>query len=550
VSVDQSPTKRVAIYDTTLRDGCQAHGFSLSVTDKLRVAQRLDELGFSYIEGGWPGSNPRDEQFFARARRQRWRNAKLAAFGSTCRPGIAAEDDPNLRLLLEAETPVATIVGKSAPEQVRIVFGIPLEENLRMIADSVRLLKSAGREVMFDAEHFFDGFRAHPDYALDCLQAAEDAGADWLVLCDTNGGMLPAELAAICKRVVEAMHTPIAIHTHNDSEVAVANALAAVDAGAGQIQGTINGYGERVGNANLCSIIPNLQLKLGYSCLPHSSLERLTELSRYVSEVGNAPQTLKLPYVGAEAFAHKGGLHVNAVMKGPQTYEHVSPDAVGNRRQVLVSDLAGKSNIQHRLDELGLTLTSEITLQLLQEIKRRENAGMVYEDAAASFELLVLRLSGAHTPPFHLQTYSVTTGHRSSNSSRAELRSDGSEATVKVRVDRDRFMAAAEGVGPVHALDAALRKALIQFYPHLAAVRLVDYKVRVVDNESGTSARVRVWIQATDGRRTWNTVGASPNIVSASAAALVDSLEYSLLAANSCGDESDLPGVAAARKGA
>jgi 2-isopropylmalate synthase len=520
----------IAIYDTTLRDGCQAYGFNLSVEDKMRVAQRLDDLGFPYVEGGWPGSNPRDEQFFARARRYRWRNTRLAAFGSTRRAGIAAGDDPNLRLLLDAETPVATIVGKGSAEQVQLVFDVPLDENLEMIADSVRLLKAAGREVMFDAEHFFDGFRDNPAYSLACLRAAEEAGADWLVLCDTNGGTLPAELAATVQTVIASVHTPVGIHTHNDSEVAVANALAAVEAGARQVQGTINGYGERVGNCNLCSVIPNLQLKMGLSALPEESLERLTELSRYVSEVGNAPQTLKLPYVGAEAFAHKAGLHVNAVLKGPETYEHVAPSSVGNQRQVLVSDLAGKSNIQHKLNELGslrpagrLALTSEQTLQLLREIKRREHQGMVYEDADASFELMVLRISGEHLPAFHLQSYSVTSAHRQ--------RKDGSEATVKVRVDRESLMAAAEGVGPVHALDGALRKALIQFYPHLAAVRLVDYKVRVVDNESGTSARVRVWIQATDGRRSWNTVGASPNIVSASADALIDSLEYSLLSA-------------------
>jgi 2-isopropylmalate synthase len=513
----------IAIYDTTLRDGCQAYGFSLSVEDKIRVAQRLDDLGFPYVEGGWPGSNPRDEQFFARAKRHRWRNTRLAAFGSTRRAGVAAEDDPNLRLLLDAETPIATIVGKSSAEQVRLVFGIPLEENLAMIADSVRLLKAAGREVMFDAEHFFDGFRDNPDYALACLRAAEEAGVDWLILCDTNGGTLTTELVATMRTVMASVHTKVGIHTHNDSEVAVANAVAAVEAGAMQVQGTINGYGERVGNCNLCSVIPNLQLKLGLSCLPVESLERLTELSRYVGEVGNAPQTLKLPYVGAEAFAHKAGLHVNAVMKGPETYEHVTPESVGNRRHVLVSDLAGKSNIQHKLDEIGLRLTSDQTLQLLREIKRREHQGMVYEDADASFELMVLRISGEHMPAFHLQSYSVTSAHRQ--------RKDGSEATVKVRVDRESLMAAAEGVGPVHALDGALRKALIQFYPHLAAVRLVDYKVRVVDNESGTSARVRVWIQATDGLRTWNTVGASPNIVSASADALIDSLEYSLLTA-------------------
>ena len=511
----------VALYDTTLRDGCQAHGFSLSVEDKLRVARRLDALGFAYIEGGWPGSNPRDEQFFARARRLRWRTSRLAAFGSTRRGGVAPEEDPNLRLLLDAGTPVATIVGKASVYQVDTVLGVSLEENLAMIADSVAFLKGAGREVMFDAEHFFDGFRADPDYALACLRAAEEAGADWLILCDTNGGTLPSEIGAVVRQVVTAANIQVGIHTHNDGECAVANTLAAVEAGARQVQGTINGYGERVGNANLCSIVPNLQLKLRYTCLPTDSLERLTELSRYVSEVGNAPHSLKLPYVGAEAFAHKAGLHVNAIVKGPQTYEHVAPDVVGNARRVLVSDLSGRSNIQHKLQELRLSLAPQDTLRLLTEVKRREHAGMVFEDADASFELLVRRVAGEHMPGFALLSYSVTT--------RQHRRIDGSEATVKVRIGRDEVMAAAEGVGPVHALDAALRQALLPAYPVLTTVRLADYKVRVVDNESGTSARVRVWIQAGNGSATWNTLGASPNIVSASAAALIDSLEYALM---------------------
>ncbi|GAC1468027.1 MAG: citramalate synthase [Chloroflexota bacterium] len=519
----------VAIYDTTLRDGCQAYGFSLSVEDKIRVAQRLDALGFGYIEGGWPGSNPRDEQFFVRARRVRWKNARLAAFGSTRRAGSSAADDPNLKLLIEADTPVATIVGKASAEQVRLVLGISQEENLAMIADSVAWLKAAGREVMFDAEHFFDGYAADPEYSIACLQAAGNAGADWVVLCDTNGGTLPPAVREAVLHVRQSLNTPVGIHTHNDSEVAVANTLVAVEAGARQVQGTINGYGERVGNANLCSIVPNLQLKMGCRCLPDASLGRLTELSRYVSEVGNAPHTMRLPYVGQEAFAHKAGLHVNAVIKGPETYEHVPPASVGNERHVLVSDLSGRSNINHKLEELHLFLTQEQTAQLLREIKRREHQGMVYEDADASFELLALRALGRHVPAFQLQSFFVTTGHRK--------RGDGAEATVKVRVDRQRVMAAAEGLGPVHALDAALRKALIEFYPDIARVRLNDYKVRVVDNESGTSARVRVWIQATDGARTWSTVGASPNIVSASAAALVDSLESYLLVSGARAEE-------------
>lgn len=517
----------VSLYDTTLRDGCQAYGFSLSVEDKLRVAQRLDMLGFHYIEGGWPGSNPRDEQFFSQAKKVRWQKARLTAFGSTRRPGGLAEKDPNLRLLLEAETPATTIVGKASAGQVRVVLGVNLEENLAMIFDSIHFLKEQGREVIFDAEHFFDGYRADGRYSLLCLQAAQDAGADAVVLCDTNGGTLPAEIAATCAEVIGSTTIPIGIHAHNDSEVAVANTLAAVSAGVRHVQGTINGYGERVGNANLCSIIPNLQLKLGYQCLPPESVERLTELSRYVSEIGNAPHSLKLPYVGNESFAHKAGLHVNAVVKGPETYEHIPPERVGNVRRVLVSDLAGKSNIQHKLDGLNLHLSSEQTSQLLAAIKRRENEGIVYEDADASFELLALQAAAQHCPGFHLDSYSVTT----SRSRQGRGGRDGAEATVKVRVGRKRVMSAAEGVGPVHALDAALRKALAEFYPQIDAVTLRDYKVRVVDNESGTVARVRVWIQATNGTRTWSTAGASPNIVTASASALVDSLEYSLLLA-------------------
>jgi 2-isopropylmalate synthase len=350
------------------------------------------------------------------------------------------------------------------------------------------------------------------------------------VLCDTNGGTLSDELAVACDAVVRNLSIAVGIHTHNDSEVAVANALAAIEAGATQVQGTINGYGERVGNANLCSIIPNLQLKLGHHCLPDASLERLTELSRYVSEIGSAPHSLKLPYVGAESFAHKAGLHVNAVVKGPQTYEHVSPGSVGNQRRVLISDLSGRSNVQHKLSELGLCLTPDETSRLLLEIKRREHSGMVYEDADASFELLALRAADRQDrgePSFQLDSYSVTTARNGAGGRRA----DGSQATVKIKVGRRQVMSAAEGVGPVHALDGALRKALLEFFPQVEAMRLQDYKVRVVDNESGTGARVRVWIQATDGLRVWSTAGASPNIVTASAAALVDSLEYYLLVA-------------------
>jgi 2-isopropylmalate synthase len=518
----QSSSKphHIAIYDTTLRDGCQAHGFSLSVDDKLKVAQRLDELGVDYIEGGWPGSNPRDEAFFERARHYRWRHARLAAFGSTRRAGVRAEDDDNLRLLLAAETPVATIVGKASAFQVRQVLRVSLAENLAMIADSVSFLATAGREVIFDAEHFFDGYRDDPDYALACVQAAAMAGARWVVLCDTNGGSLPDHVARAVQQVHTRVRCGIGIHTHNDAELAVANSLAAVEAGARQVQGTINGYGERVGNANLCSIIPNLELKLGYTCLPAGHLPHLTELSRYVSALGNAPHVLRLPYVGAEAFAHKAGLHVNALLKAPETYEHVPPEAVGNTRRVLVSDLSGRSNIEHKLARLNITLTAEQTLELLRQVKQRELEGVAYEDADASFELLALRIAGQYVRPFQLEEYSVVCGRRN--------RYDHAEATVTVRAGTECLRASAEGVGPVHALDAALRQALLECYPALASVHLTDYKVRVVDNETGTAARVRVWIQAASDGYTWETVGASANIVSASAEALVDSLEYAL----------------------
>jgi 2-isopropylmalate synthase len=510
----------VAIYDTTLRDGCQAYGFSLTVEDKLRVAQRLDALGISYIEGGWPGSNPRDEQFFQRARRIQWANARLAAFGSTRRAGVPANQDPNLQLLLAAETPVATIVGKASAEQVRVVLGIEPGENLQLIGDSVAYLKQFGREVVFDAEHFFDGYRDNPSYALSCLAAAASAGADWLVLCDTNGGALPGAVSDAVREVVARFGDIVGIHTHNDGELAVANALAAVSVGARQVQGTVNGYGERVGNANLCSIIPNLQLKMGVPCLPAGSMSRLTDLSFYVSELGNGARSLKLPYVGAEAFAHKGGLHANAVMKAAQTYEHIPPHTVGNARRVLVSDLSGQSNLRMRLSDLGLSSTGDQIRSLLAELKRREHGGMEYEGADASFELLARRVLQTHEPAFHLLSYSVTARHH--------RRGHGAEATVKVRVGNERTLAAAEGVGPVHALDRALRRSLLDAYPALASVRLTDYKVRVVDNETGTGARVRVWMQATDGARSWNTAGASPSIVTASADALVDSFEHYL----------------------
>jgi 2-isopropylmalate synthase len=514
----------IQLYDTTLRDGAQREGISFSVDDKLKIARKLDELGIHYIEGGWPGSNPKDAEFFDRAKGIRLEQAIITAFGSTRRAGVAVESDPNIRALLEAETCAVTIFGKSWDLHVSRVLGTTLEENLAMIADSVSYLKDRGQEVIYDAEHFFDGYKADPDYALRTLQAAERAGADYLVLCDTNGGTLPSELVAIIEEVKKVTSTPLGIHAHNDSDLAVANSLAAVQAGIVHVQGTINGYGERCGNANLCSIIPNLKLKLGYDCISDEQLRQLVSISRYVSELANLAHDAHLPYVGHSAFAHKGGMHVDALVKCEESYQHIDPALVGNRKRVVVSELSGKSNIAYKVEEFGLDLSisSEQVRQIVQRIKELENRGFQFEGAEGSVELLIRRAQPGYKPPFELIDFHVLVENRQGRGMLAE-------AAIKVRVGDEIMHTAAEGNGPVNALDLALRKALLPFYPQLAEIHLTDYKVRILDSEAGTAARVRVLIDSARGSRTWSTVGSSTNIIEASWQALADSLEYGLL---------------------
>ncbi len=514
----------IALYDTTLRDGTQGAGIALSADDKLRIAERLDEFGIDYIEGGWPGSNPKDMEFFERARHRAWRHARITAFGSTRRAGIPPEQDENLRLLLAAQTPVAAVFGKSWDLHVREALRTTLDENLRMIEESVRFIRAHGIDVVYDAEHFFDGWKANPEYALETLRAARRGGAGVVVLCDTNGGRLPFEIragVASARRVVDG---PLGIHAHNDGDVGVANTLIAVESGAVHVQGTVNGIGERCGNANLISIIPNLQLKMGYRCVPDGSLSRLGELARYVSELANMAPNEYQPFVGRNAFAHKGGVHVSAVMAHPPTYEHIPPEAVGNQRRVVVSDLSGRASVLYKAQEMGVDLGRDRpeVREILQELKRLEHEGYQFEGAEASFELLMRRILRQHRPSFTLKGLRVMVEKREAGECAAE-------ATIRVAVDGREEHTAAEGNGPVHALDRALWKALERFYPEIGRVRLVDYKVRVLNADAATAARVRVLIQSTDGTRTWGTVGVSENVVEASWQALADSLEYVLL---------------------
>jgi 2-isopropylmalate synthase len=518
---------KVQLYDTTLRDGAQRAGISFSVEDKLKIARRLDEIGIHFIEGGWPGSNPKDVEFFARARKIKFARATLVAFGSTLRAGIRAADDDNLRALKESGTKVVTLVGKSWDLHVTEVLKTTLEENLRMIADSIRYLKRGGQTVFFDAEHFFDGYKSNAEYTLRTVEAASEAGADCAVLCDTNGGALPSEVTEAVM-AAKKVGVPLGIHAHNDGELGVANSLAAVRAGVIQVQGTVNGYGERCGNANLCSIIPALKLKMGIDCISDKNLARLTEVSRFVSEIANLPPDPNLPYVGASAFTHKAGLHVSGLMKQEQSYQHIAPDLVGNRSHVLVSELSGMSNIVYKAKELGVDIPrGERAKAILEQIKTLEKQGFQYEGAEASFELLIRRTQPDYQAPFELVDFMVVVEkHR-----RAPIISDRmedmlSEAMVKVRVGGDVIHTAAEGNGPVNALDAALRKALLQFFPSLAVVKLVDYKVRILEESDGTKSKVRVLIESSDGEREWHTVGSSTNIIEASWIALADSLEY------------------------
>jgi len=516
----------VKIYDVTLRDGTQGEDISFSIHDKLRIAQKLDELGVHYIEGGWPGSNERDEGFFEEAKRLRLRKAKIAAFGSTRRAKITCEDDGSIQALLKAETPAVTIVGKSWDFHVKEALKISLKENIEIIHDSVTYLKERVDEVFFDAEHFFDGYKNNPEHTIDAIQAAYDAGADVLVLCDTNGGTMPWEIEAIVKEVNQKLDYPsLGIHTHNDGEVGVANTLYAVKEGANQIQGTINGYGERCGNANLCSIIPDLKLKLGVECLDDTELAKLYETSHFIHELTNLPAIKHRPYVGESAFAHKGGLHASAVSKNPKTYEHVSPDVVGNRRRILISDLSGRSNILYKAKELGVELDpkDKRVVAILNDLKKLENEGYEFEGADASFELLVRKAIGEYRKPFHLLSARTLTEKRANDDDTS------TEATIVVEVDGVTEHMVASGNGPVNAMDQALRKALERFYPNLKEVRLKDYRVRVLSTKQGTDAVVRVLIESGDGESDWSTVGVSENIVEASWKALIDSIDYKIL---------------------
>ena len=522
--------KKIVLYDTTLRDGCQSEDVSLTLEDKLRVAEQLDEFGMQYIEGGWPGSNPRDEEFFRAIKKVSLKRARITAFGSTRRANIAAADDFNIRLLLQAETPVVTIVGKTWDLHVRDDLRISKKANLEVIGDSIAYLKSRVDEVIFDAEHFFDGYKANPSYALECLTVAAQAGADVLVLCDTRGGSMPPEItdgmqAIQAHAAIQAGAVQLGIHCHNDSELAVANSLAGVQSGAVQVQGTINGFGERCGNANLCSVIPNLQLKLGYRCVSPSQLKQLPHLSRLVYELANLEPDKRQAYVGVSAFAHKGGLHVAAVQKNRETYEHIDPELIGNTQRVLVSDLSGRSNVVYKAKQFGLDVKGmdPAVKKILNEVKQLENAGFQYEGAEASFELLMRRALNGRVRHFRL------IGFRVIDEKRQEDEPSLSEATIMVEgPDGQVEHTAAQGNGPVNALDRALRKALTKFYPQLKSVELHDYKVRVLGGGEGTSATVRVLIESGDETDRWGTVGVSPNVIEASWQALVDSIEYKL----------------------
>jgi len=521
----------IQLYDTTLRDGVQREGVSFSVVDKLHVAQKLDEMGIHFIEGGWPGSNPKDIEFFNKARSLSLSHSKLVAFGSTRRPKTKAEKDANLLALADAGVEVVNIVGKNSALQVTQVLETTLEENLSMIADSIRYLKAKRLAVFFDAEHFFDGFKTDPDYALRCLTVAAEAGASCLVLCDTNGGTLPDEITAAVNAARELCDVPVGIHAHNDGELAVANTLAAIKAGVSQVQGTINGYGERCGNANLCSIIPDLKLKMGIDCVTDEQLAKLTEVSHYVSELANLVPDAFSPYVGSNAFSHKGGFHVSAMRKWAGSYQHVDPTQVGNQPKVLVSELSGKGNIIYKAKEIGLDLSPQDkeAQELLDQVKLLESRGFQYDNAEASFELLIQRAKPDYQPPFELVDFMVVIERRRRLPTRKSLEETLSEATVKVRVGTEIMHTVAEGNGPVNALDRALRKALLQFYPSLAQVKLVDYKVRILEESVGTESTVRVLIESSDGVEEWRTVGSSANIMEASWLALADSLEYWLL---------------------
>lgn len=512
----------VQIYDTTLRDGTQRKDISLSSEDKIRIAYKLDELGVSFIEGGWPGSNPKDAEFFEKAASINWTHAVICAFGSTCRANVEPKDDVNIQALLSAKTPVCTLVGKSSKFHVHEVLRTTLEENLRIIEESVSFLCKNGRRVVYDAEHFFDGFIEDADYTLQTLMAAARGGAETLVLADTNGGTLPWKIQEITRKVKSNVDKPLGIHAHNDSGMAVANSLAAFQEGCIQIQGTFNGFGERCGNADLCSIIPTLELKMGEQCLPEGNLPKLYEASHFISEVANLSTDEYLPYVGKSAFAHKGGIHVAAMRRNPKSYQHIDPALVGNKMRIIVSELSGKGNLLSKAEEYGVKIDSGLDISnVLEEIKLLESQGFSFEAAEASVILLINRQKQDYRPPFELIDFSAIVEQR-------QGRGIFAEATVKVKVSGEVMHTAAEGNGPVNALDAALRKALLPHYPVISTFHLADYKVRILNGDSGTGAKTRVLIDTHSSKDRWSTVGASENIIEASWRALADSFEYGL----------------------
>jgi 2-isopropylmalate synthase len=515
---------RVIAYDSTLRDGAQAQGVSFTVEDKLKIVRRLDDLGIGYIEAGNPGSNPKDLEFFEQVGALKLNHSKIIAFGSTRKVGIRASDDRNLQSLLSAKTAAVAIFGKSWDYQVTDILRTTLEENLNMIGDTIAYLKQQGKEVVFDAEHFFDGYKANSEYAMKTLQAAADAGVDVLCLCDTNGGTFPNEILEITKTVVTRFKTQVGIHCHNDCEMAVANSIAAVQAGATQVQGTINGIGERCGNANLCSIIPNLQLKLGINCIPQENIADITSAARFVNEIANLTFNDKAPYVGNDAFSHKGGMHIDAVSKNPISYEHINPERVGNVRHILVSEVAGRTALLAKINAVDPTLNkdSEETKRVLEHLKTMEHEGYQYESAESSFDLLVQRLLGKYKPFFTLKEYRIGVYESSENGA-------NSAATISITVGGQEETATAEGDGPVNALDKAVRQALERFYPAIKDVKLVDYKVRVLDSDKATAAKVRVLIESADQRESWTTVGVSTDIIDASWRAMLDAIEYKLM---------------------
>lgn len=514
----------VKLYDTTLRDGTQAEDISFLVEDKIRIAHKLDELGIHYIEGGWPGSNPKDVAFFKDIKKSKLSQAKIAAFGSTRRAKTTPDKDHNIKTLIAAEPDVITIFGKTWDFHVREALRISLEENVELIFDSLEFLKQNVAEVFYDAEHFFDGYKANPDYAIKTLKAAQQAKVDCIVLCDTNGGTMPYEISEIIGAVKKHIKTPLGIHTHNDGECAVANSIQAVHQGVVQVQGTINGFGERCGNANLCSIIPAIKLKLKQDCISDEQLRHLRELSHYVYELANISPEKRQAYVGKSAFAHKGGVHVSAIQRHPETYEHIRPELVGNSTRVLVSDLSGRSNILAKAEEFKINLDSKdpVTQEILESIKDMENRGFQFEGAEASFELLMKKALGTHRNHFQVM------GFRVIDEKRTDDQSPTAEATVKVKVGGKIEHTAAEGHGPVNALDNALRKALEKFYPKLKEVKLHDYKVRVLPAGQGTASSIRVLIESGDKQVRWGTVGVSDNIIDASYQALIDSIDYKL----------------------